>query len=115
MIAAVRDSAEAAEVRGGSLGLSADAAADVARQVEHGPITEEEIRAVRDRLRHGPCSVLHSAAPGESLEAFQLPFRRVGMGEVEGRFRSRGDVEDVFTGRRVETGGATEPASQHPQ
>ncbi|GAV42204.1 hypothetical protein [Streptomyces acidiscabies] len=94
VIAAVRDSAEAAEVRGGSLGLSADAAADVARQVErdnlaelvsaaedeHGPITEEEIRAVRDRLRHGPCSVLHSAAPGESLEAFQLPFRRVGVG-----------------------------------
>lgn len=61
-----RDIAEAARVRGGRSGLSAYVAAAVSRQLErdklseliavseaeHGPITEEEIRERRDRLRH---------------------------------------------------------------
>ncbi|WP_416968483.1 CopG family transcriptional regulator [Streptomyces sp. 4F14] len=60
-----RDVAEAAKVRSGPSGLSAYVAAAVARQVErdnlneliavaeaeHGPITDEEIQAVRDQLQ----------------------------------------------------------------
>jgi hypothetical protein len=59
-----RDVAEAARARGGPSGLSAYVAAAVARQIErdnlndliavaeaeHGPITDEEIRAKRDAL-----------------------------------------------------------------
>lgn len=60
-----RDIAEAARARSGPSGLSAYVAAAVARQIErdnlneliavaeaeHGPITEEEIQAKRDRLQ----------------------------------------------------------------
>jgi len=59
-----RDIAEAARARSGPSGLSAYVAAAVARQIErdnlneliqvaeaeHGPITDEEIQAVRDQL-----------------------------------------------------------------
>ncbi|MEU7021617.1 CopG family transcriptional regulator [Streptomyces sp. NPDC046203] len=59
-----RGIAEAAEARGGPSGLSAYAAAAVARQIEldnlndlitvaeaeHGPVTDEEIQSLRDRL-----------------------------------------------------------------
>ncbi|MFE9413281.1 CopG family transcriptional regulator [Streptomyces sp. NPDC006704] len=59
-----RDIAEAAKARGGPSGLSAYVAAAVARQIErdnlneliavaeaeHGPITDEETRALRDQL-----------------------------------------------------------------
>ena len=59
-----RDIAEAAKVRSGPSGLSAYVAAAVARQIErdnlnelitvaeaeHGPITDEEIQALRDQL-----------------------------------------------------------------
>ncbi|MFD4788388.1 CopG family transcriptional regulator [Streptomyces sp. NPDC058459] len=62
-----RDVAEAARARGGPSGLSAYVAAAVARQIErddlneliqvaeaeHGPITDEEIRALRDQLHQG--------------------------------------------------------------
>lgn len=61
-----RDIAEAARARGGPSGLSAYVAAAVARQIgrdnlnelitvaeaEHGPITEAEVSALRDQLRH---------------------------------------------------------------
>ena len=60
-----RDIAEAARVRSGPSGLSSYVAAAVARQVErdnlneliavaeaeHGPVTEEEVRARREELR----------------------------------------------------------------
>ncbi|GGT58097.1 hypothetical protein GCM10010271_72040 [Streptomyces kurssanovii] len=60
-----RDIAEAAKARGGPSGLSAYVASAVARQIErdnlneliqiaeaeHGPITDEEIQALRDRLQ----------------------------------------------------------------
>lgn len=60
-----RDIAEAARARSGPSGLSGYVAAAVARQIErdnlndliavaeaeHGPITEEEVRARRDELR----------------------------------------------------------------
>ncbi|MEU0286218.1 CopG family transcriptional regulator [Streptomyces sp. NPDC006147] len=59
-----RDIAEAARARGGPSGLSSYVAAAVARQIErdnlndliqvaeaaHGPITDEEIQALRDQL-----------------------------------------------------------------
>jgi hypothetical protein len=59
-----RDIAEAAKARGGPSGLSAYVTAAVARQVErdnlneiiqvaeaeHGPVTDEEIQALRDQL-----------------------------------------------------------------
>jgi hypothetical protein len=59
-----RDIAEAAKARSGPSGLSSYVAAAVARQIErddlnelitvaeaeHGPITEEEVQAVRDQL-----------------------------------------------------------------
>ncbi|MFF7234866.1 CopG family transcriptional regulator [Streptomyces collinus] len=59
-----RDIAEAAKLRSGPSGLSAYVAAAVARQIErdnlneliavaeaeHGPVTAEEIQALRDRL-----------------------------------------------------------------
>ncbi|WP_405516720.1 CopG family transcriptional regulator [Streptomyces canus] len=59
-----RDIAEAAKARSGPSGLSAYVAAAVARQIErdnlneivqvaeaeHGPVTDEEIQAVRDQL-----------------------------------------------------------------
>ncbi|TDD82001.1 CopG family transcriptional regulator [Actinomadura darangshiensis] len=59
-----RDIAEAAKARSGTSGLSAYVAAAVARQIErdnlnelvavaeaeHGPITDEEIQALRDQL-----------------------------------------------------------------
>ncbi|MFH8464776.1 CopG family transcriptional regulator [Streptomyces sp. NPDC017991] len=59
-----RDVAEAARARSGLSGLSACVAADVARQIErddlndiiqaaeaeHGPVTDEEIHALRGRL-----------------------------------------------------------------
>lgn len=59
-----RDIAEAAKARSGPSGLSAYVAAAVARQIErdnlneiiqvaeaeHGPVTDEEIRALRDQL-----------------------------------------------------------------
>ncbi|MFF2368755.1 CopG family transcriptional regulator [Streptomyces sp. NPDC058122] len=59
-----RDIAEAAKARSGPSGLSAYVAAAVARQIErdslnelitvaeaeHGPVTDEEIQALRDRL-----------------------------------------------------------------
>ncbi|WP_217166608.1 CopG family transcriptional regulator [Streptomyces sp. AC512_CC834] len=59
-----RDIAEAAKARGGPSGLSAYVAAAVARQIErdnlnelitvaeaeHGPVTDEEIHALRDQL-----------------------------------------------------------------
>jgi hypothetical protein len=59
-----RDIAEAAKARSGTSGLSAYVAAAVARQIErdnlneliqvaeaeHGPITEEEIQALREQL-----------------------------------------------------------------
>ncbi|MFI6344377.1 CopG family transcriptional regulator [Streptomyces sp. NPDC050560] len=61
-----RDIAEAAKARGGPSGLSAYVSAAVARQIErddlneliqvaeaeHGPVTEEEIQALRDQLHH---------------------------------------------------------------
>ncbi|WP_225847721.1 CopG family transcriptional regulator [Streptomyces sp. HPF1205] len=60
-----RDIAEAARARSGPSGLSAYVAAAVARQVErdnlneliavaeaeHGPVTEEEVQALRDQLQ----------------------------------------------------------------
>ncbi|MFI5501787.1 hypothetical protein ACIA5E_22235 [Nocardia asteroides] len=59
-----RDIAEAARARSGPSGLSAYVAAAVARQIErdnlneiiavaeaeHGPVTEEEVQALRDQL-----------------------------------------------------------------
>ncbi|MFH9942735.1 CopG family transcriptional regulator [Streptomyces murinus] len=59
-----RDIAEAARARGGPSGLSAYVAAAVARQIErdnlneliqvaeaeHGPVSEEEVQALRDQL-----------------------------------------------------------------
>ncbi|MEU1983038.1 hypothetical protein [Nocardia sp. NPDC019395] len=70
-----RDLAEAARKRGGPSGLSAYVAAAVARQIErdnldelirvaeaeHGPIGDEEIQALRDRL--------HQARRGEGNAA----------------------------------------------
>jgi hypothetical protein len=61
-----RDIAEAARARNGPSGLSAYVAAAVARQIErdhlnelitvaeaeHGPITDEEIQALRNQLQH---------------------------------------------------------------
>jgi hypothetical protein len=61
-----RDVAEAARARSGPSGLSAYVAAAVARQIErdnlneliavaeaeHGPVTDEQISARRDQLRH---------------------------------------------------------------
>jgi hypothetical protein len=61
-----RDIAEAAKARGGPSGLSAYVAAAVARQIErdnlnelitvaeaeHGPISDEEVQALRDQLQH---------------------------------------------------------------
>ncbi|MER5451339.1 CopG family transcriptional regulator [Streptomyces sp. NPDC002764] len=61
-----RDIAEAAKARSGASGLSAYVAAAVARQIErdnlneliqvaeaeHGPVTDEEIQALRDQLHH---------------------------------------------------------------
>ncbi|ASQ96957.1 CopG family transcriptional regulator [Streptomyces sp. 11-1-2] len=60
-----RNIAEAARARSGPSGLSADVAAAVARQIErdnlnelitvaeaeHGPITDEEVQALRDQLQ----------------------------------------------------------------
>ncbi|ALC18480.1 CopG family transcriptional regulator [Streptomyces pristinaespiralis] len=60
-----RDIAEAAKARGGPSGLSAYVASAVARQIErdnlneliqvaeaeHGPVTDEEIQALRDQLQ----------------------------------------------------------------
>ncbi|MCQ8831685.1 CopG family transcriptional regulator [Streptomyces malaysiensis] len=60
-----RDIAEAARARSGPSGLSAYVAASVARQIErdnlndlitvaeaeHGPITDEEVQALRDQLQ----------------------------------------------------------------
>jgi hypothetical protein len=72
-----RDIAEAARARCGPSGLSAYVAAAVARQIErdnlnelitvaeaeHGPVTEEEISARRDQLRHA-LEDQHRARPG---------------------------------------------------
>ncbi|WP_155053944.1 CopG family transcriptional regulator [Streptomyces blattellae] len=61
-----RDIAEAAKARSGPSGLSAYVAAAVARQIErdnlneliavaeaqHGPVTDEEVQALREQLHH---------------------------------------------------------------
>ncbi|MEV6577358.1 CopG family transcriptional regulator [Streptomyces sp. NPDC051582] len=71
-----RDIAEAARTRSGHSGLSAYVAAAVARQLErddlneiiavaeagHGPITDEEVDALRDRLH----AARRAQAPGRS-------------------------------------------------
>jgi len=68
-----RDIAEAARARSGPSGLSAYVAAAVARQVErdnlneliavaeaeHGPVTEEEVRARREELRRARTEQCH--------------------------------------------------------
>ncbi|MFC9795907.1 CopG family transcriptional regulator [Streptomyces sp. NPDC057695] len=74
-----RDVAEAARARGGPSGLSAYVAAAVARQIErddlneliavaeaeHGPVTDEEVRARREQLRQAR----EQQAPGGRSEA----------------------------------------------
>ncbi|MET7620006.1 CopG family transcriptional regulator [Streptomyces sp. NPDC005408] len=71
-----RDIAEAARARSGPSGLSAYVAAAVARQIErdnlnelisvaeaeHGPVTDEEIQALRDQLQHAR----HQQRPGKA-------------------------------------------------
>lgn len=71
-----RDIAEAARARSGPSGLSSYVAAAVARQIErdnlseliavaeaeHGPVTEEEIRALRDQLHQARREQSHGEA-----------------------------------------------------
>ncbi|MBT2452530.1 CopG family transcriptional regulator [Streptomyces sp. ISL-43] len=71
-----RDIAEAARARSGHSGLSAYVAAAVARQIErdnlneviqvaeaeHGPITDEELQALRDQLHQARHQQTHSGA-----------------------------------------------------
>ncbi|WP_030690271.1 hypothetical protein [Streptomyces globisporus] len=77
-----RDVAEAARARGGPSGLSAYVAAAVARQIErddlneliavaeaeHGPVTDEEIQARRERLRRAR-EEQGGTTPGEASAA----------------------------------------------
>ncbi|EMF52832.1 MULTISPECIES: hypothetical protein [Streptomyces] len=71
-----RDIAEAAKARSGPSGLSAYVAAAVARQIErdnlneliqvaeaeHGPVTDEEVQALRDRLHEARRQQAHGGA-----------------------------------------------------
>ncbi|MEH0635122.1 CopG family transcriptional regulator [Streptomyces bottropensis] len=71
-----RDIAEAAKARSGPSGLSAYVAVAVARQIErdnlneliqvaeaeHGPVTDEEVQALRDRLHEARRQQAHGGA-----------------------------------------------------
>lgn len=71
-----RDIAEAARTRSGPSGLSAYVAAAVARQIErdnlseliqvaeaeHGPITDDEVKALRDQLHQAQQGQVHGGA-----------------------------------------------------